>query len=345
MNALCLVCASVLLAVDDPAPTAVPAYDPLAVPTSVVPSNAVPGKSNREPSGGPVGKTVDFTVKDAARNREIPIRVYLPPGESHAVVLFSHGLGGCREGSTFLGKHWSARGYTAVFVQHPGSDESVWRDQPLAKRMSAMRDAASLKNFMLRAEDIPVVLDQLAKWNQDSKHPLAGKAKAERVGMSGHSFGGHTTQAASGQNFGLGGQRLTDKRVKAAIVMSPSAPERGDAAIAFGKVNIPWLLMTGTKDTAAIGGQTVESRRKVYPALPLGDKFELVLENAEHSVFTDRALPGDQRPRDPAHHRAILALSTAFWDAYLRDDAAAKAWLTGPAARQVLSPGDEWSRK
>ncbi|MFO0906367.1 MAG: dienelactone hydrolase [Pirellulales bacterium] len=331
MNALCLFCAGLLLAADQPAPAASPAYDPLAVP-----SNA-----NREPNG----RTVDLTVKDAARNREIPIRVYLPPGDSQTVVLFSHGLGGSREGSTFLGKHWSARGYTAVFVQHPGSDESVWRDQPLAKRMSAMRDAASLKNFMLRAEDIPVVLDQLEKWDQDSQHPLAGKAKTKRVGMSGHSFGGHTTQAVSGQNFGIGGQRLTDKRVKAAIVMSPSAPERGDVATAFGKVSIPWLLMTGTKDTAAIGGQTVESRRKVYPALPPGDKFELVLENAEHSVFTDRALPGDQQQRNPAHHRAILALSTAFWDAYLRDDADAKAWLAGPAARQILAPGDEWSKK
>ena len=30
------------------------------------------------------------------------------------------------------------------------------------------------------------------------------------------------------------------------------------------------------------------------------------------------------RPNEANHHRAILALSTAFWDAWLRDDAAAK---------------------
>ena len=33
--------------------------------------------------------------------------------------------------------------------------------------------------------------------------------------------------------------------------------------------------------------------------------------------------------RNPNHHRSILALTTAFWDAYLRDDARGKAWLDG----------------
>lgn len=46
----------------------------------------------------------------------------------------------------------------------------------------------------------------------------------------------------------------------------------------------------------------------------------MALHNPEHSAFTDRPLPGDTDPRNPNHHRAILALSTAFWDAYLRDN-------------------------
>ena len=297
-------------------------------------------------------RSIDLSVIDVARDREIPIRVYLPPdnaGRSRPaaspVVLFSHGLGGSRAGSPFLGKHWAARGYVAVFLQHRGSDESVWKDQPLAKRMAAMREAASGKNYLLRAQDVPAVLDQLAKWNGESGHELAGRLDAQTVGMSGHSFGGHTTQAVAGQKFPLGGQALTDARVKAAIVMSPSAPDRGDINAAFGSVKIPWLLMTGTHDTAAIGSQTPESRRRVFPALAPGDKFELVLDKAEHSAFTERPLPGDQQQRNPNHHRAILALSTAFWDAYLREDAAAKAWLLGDGPRRILEPADVWQKK
>ena len=60
-------------------------------------------------------------------------------------MLFSHGLGGSREGSAFLGKHWAARGYVVVFLQHPGSDESVWKSKPFAERMPAMRQAAGLR--------------------------------------------------------------------------------------------------------------------------------------------------------------------------------------------------------
>ncbi len=64
----------------------------------------------------------DLSIKDAKRSREIPIRVYLPTDKTAApVVLFSHGLGGNREGSAFLGKHWASRGYVAVFLQHHNS--------------------------------------------------------------------------------------------------------------------------------------------------------------------------------------------------------------------------------
>ena len=76
-------------------------------------------------------------------------------------MLFSHGLGGNREGSAYLGNHWAARGYVAVFLQHPGSDDGVWKNQPLRERNRAMRDAASGPNFLLRVKDVPAVLDQL----------------------------------------------------------------------------------------------------------------------------------------------------------------------------------------
>lgn len=292
-------------------------------------------------------QTTDLTVHDEARNRDLPLRVYLPATKEPApVVLFSHGLGGTREGSAFLGQHWAARGYVAVFLQHPGSDDSVWKDLPLAKRLAAMQQAASLPNFLLRVQDVPAVLDQLATWNAESGHPLAGRLDPERVGMSGHSFGAQTTQAVAGQSLPLGGQRFTDPRIKAAVVMSPSSPRGGgDMKAAFGSVKVPWLLMTGTKDTAPIGGQTVESRLAVFPALAAGNKYELVLDNAEHSAFTDRALPGDTQRRNPNHHRAILALSTAFWDAFLRGDDAAQAWLDGSGPRDVLEAKDTWQKK
>jgi predicted dienelactone hydrolase len=244
---------------------------------------------------------------------------------------------------SYLGKHWSARGYVTVFLQHPGSDESVWKDVAIGKRMAAMQEAASGENLLLRLEDVPAVLNQLEKWHKTPEHALTGRFDMTRVGMSGHSFGALTTQGVSGQTLAVYGPKYTDRRIKAAVVMSPGSPKLGDPKKAFGEVKTPWLLMTGTNDTARIGGQTVESRRAVYPALADGGKYELVLNEGAHSAFTDRAVPGEQR--NPNHHRVILATSTAFWDAYLREDTAAKTWLDGAGPRGVLETADVWQRK
>jgi predicted dienelactone hydrolase len=289
---------------------------------------------------------LDLTIHDEARNRDIPIRVYrCGKIKAAPVLLFSHGLGGSREMGLYLGEHWAARGYIAVFLQHPGSDTSVWKGKRPAQIMTAMKEAANAENFLLRAKDVPAVLDQLEVWNKDSKHELFGAFDLEQIGMSGHSFGAVTTQAVSGQTAARGKFNLTDPRIKAALPMSPSSPAVGDPASAFGKVGIPWLLMTGTKDVSAIGGATVETRRAVYPALPPGGKYELVLDEAEHSVFTDRELPGDRNKRNPNHHRVILALSTAFWDAYLKGDERAKSWLDGEGPRAVMETKDLWQKK
>jgi hypothetical protein len=79
--------------------------------------------------------------------------------------------------------------------------------------------------------------------------------------------------------------------------------------------------------------------------LPAGGKYELVLDKAEHSVFTERPLPGETEKRNPNHRRVILALSTAFWDTYLRGDAAAKAWLDGDGPKAILESGDKFQKK
>lgn len=304
------------------------AYDPLVIPAQFTP------------------EIIDLTVNDAERKRDIPVRVYLPAEKTPApVVIFSHGLGGSREGSAYLGHHWAARGYVAVFIQHHGSDTSVWQDKPKGQRLESMRQAASLENFMLRVKDVPAVLDQLERWNKTGGDIPAGRLDLTRIGMSGHSFGAVTTQAVSGQSTRRGGMPFTDSRIKAAVALSPGAPRHYTPHQAFGQVKIPWMLMTGTKDVAIIGDADLKSRLAVFPALPPGGKYELVLNRAEHSAFSDRALPGDSEARNPNHHRAVLALSTAFWDAYLRGNTEAKVWLDGTGPRSILEKDDRWQMK
>ena len=294
---------------------------------------------------GQRARVLDLTVQDTARDRSIPIRVYLPAGSAAApILLFSHGLGGSRESNRYLGEHWSARGYVAVFMQHVGSDESVWKGLPPGQRPAALSKAVNQQTIVARLRDVPAVIDQLERWNQSGEPTLAGRLDLARIGMSGHSFGAQTTQAVSGQRQVNGAVVFIDKRIKVAVIMSPNTPRAAaDPRQVFDGVGIPWLLMTGPKDSSRVGDLTLEDRLTVFPALPPGGKYELVLDGAEHEAFSERPLPGSSH--NPNHHRVILALSTAFWDAWLRDDAAARAWLDGNGPKSVLESGDRWQRK
>lgn len=287
----------------------------------------------------------DQDVFDAKRDMKIPVRLYVPfPHDLRPVVIFSHGLGGSRENNVYLGKHWAGRGYVTVFLQHPDSDESVWKGKGPANFMTSMQQAASGKNLKSRVQDTKALLDQLEIWNNEDGCPIRGMLDLTRIGLSGHSFGARTTQAIGGQWFPIVGQGWNDARVKAAVMFSPSGPKRGNAGQVFAGVKIPWLLMTGTRDVGKIGGSALEDRLNVFPHLPEKGKYELVLFDAEHSAFSERAMSGDAE-KNPNHHRVILALTTAFWDAWLRNNESAKAWLEGTGPASVLEEKDRWQKK
>lgn len=291
-------------------------------------------------------KTFLFDPVDASRDRIVPVKVYLKPSsKAQPVILFSHGLGGSRENSAYLGNHWADHGYVAVFVQHAGSDEEVWKSAGPGDRMDALKKAASVESALARYADIPFVIDELEKWNVAGEHPLKGKLALEKIGLCGHSFGAVTTQALMGQRSRLG-RSFQDIRIDAFFAMSPSLSRGLSAAEAFGHLTAPVLCMTGTEDDSPITPETTpESRREVYAAMPAGDKYQLVFEGGGHFAFSDTGFRDEKRIAH--HHPAIQLVSTRFWDSYLKDDASAKAWLqsSAPRAEAALVEKDVWEWK
>lgn len=269
--------------------------------------------------------------RDAERNRIVPVKIYSPQSDAgpFPVVVFSHGLGGSREGYEYLGQGWAAHGYVAVHLQHVGSDDSVWKDVPLGKRMSAMkRAAAQPRNAMDRVQDVSFAIDELTRLNATNSI-WRGKMDLKRIGVAGHSFGAHTTLATAGAAYsGWGEATLADPRVKAAIPMSAPVPaNKTRLEAAFAGVKIPCLHMTGTKDDSPIGETKAVERRLPFDHCRNSDQFLITFTGGDHAIFggRERKFGG---AKDAEFQRLISQSSLAFWDAYLRDDARAKEWLT-----------------
>jgi dienelactone hydrolase len=269
--------------------------------------------------------------RDEKRGRVVPVKIYAPKSGAgpFPVIIFSHGLGGSREGYEYLGQGWAAHGYVSVHLQHAGSDESVWKDVSLGKRMSAMRRAAAQpRNAMERVSDVRFAIDELARLSATNLI-WRGKLDLARLGVAGHSFGAHTTLATAGAAYsGWGGATLADPRVKAALPMSaplPANKARLDGA--YAGVEVPCLHMTGTKDDSPIGDTKAAERRLPFDHCHSSDQFLITFTGGDHAIFggRERKLGG---AKDAEFQRLICQSSLAFWDAYLRDDAKAREWLT-----------------
>ncbi len=133
-------------------------------------------------------------------------------------------------------------------------------------------------------------------------------------------------------------------RIRAAVVMSPSSPSLQSADSAFGSVATPCLLLTGTRDSVALlSNQSVDSRRAVFPALPSGNAYELVLHNATHSAFTERSRKHEP-PHNPKHHRLSKRLQPLFGTHICRVIKRQK-WLREGGAKNAIEPQDTWQTK
>jgi predicted dienelactone hydrolase len=296
-------------------------------------------------------ETASFEWTDAARNREVPVKVYYPKDGAgpFPLIVFSHGLGGSREGYEYLGRHWASHGYVSVHVQHKGSDTEVWKGAANREEaMKGMRDSlADVTNAIDRPRDVSFVIDSVTKLNAEDAR-FKGRIDLDRVGMAGHSFGAWTTLAVAGQGspaLARLGKPLADPRVKAAIAMSAPAPAAARRGNAFAGVKIPALHMTGTLDDSPISDSKAADRRVPFDKIAGVDQFLVTFEGGDHMVFSGRPRAMGGGAKDPLFQDLILQSTTAFWDAYLRGDAAAKTWLAGDGFEKVLGANGKWEKK
>ncbi len=272
------------------------------------------------------------TVSDGAGGT-LAVTVHFPAAGSGPwpVIVFSHGLGGSRDGYAFLGSHWAAHGYVSIHPTHPGSDGSIFRGglAGVGERLrAATRDPEVLRS---RPRQIGAVLDGLTSLEQQVP-ALAGRLDAANCGVAGHSFGAWTTLMCAGVRSLLGD--ASDPRPRACIALSPPGPGARTPEGAYAGATRPLLIVTGSDDRqpAVIDPDPTHDgrwRASVFDRLPAGNAALAWLDGANHSTFSGGAgaqMLGDPPPT-PEHLAAVRDLTLAWWDWRLRGSATAAEFL------------------
>ena len=272
-----------------------------------------------------------FQWQDASRDRSVPAKLYLPTGPLAAgdvpMVVFSHGIGGSKDGYSYLGRYFAAHGYASFHVQHVGSDRQIWRGNPLAlvfRLSEAAQDAEALN----RVNDIKFALDRLLM------DPVGKAINAKRLVAAGHSYGANTTMLLAGAKVDLNGNtvHVRDPRFGAAILISaPPFYGMGDPLNIVSGIDVPTLHITATADEIEIPGYNsgVADRLALYRATGAttqAPKVLAVFKDGSHSIFTDRMGTGGVA-LNPKVKVATRQLALAFLNwLHAKDSAALDLW-------------------
>jgi dienelactone hydrolase len=280
-------------------------------------------------------RTFDLDWADPARQRPVPVRLYLPAQAAAArpvpLVVFSHGIGGSRSGYSYLGSHFAAEGYASLHLQHVGSDRGLWTGGSPLALVGRLQGAAQEAEAIARVHDLRFALDQALGGE------FAPLLDGQRVVAAGHSYGANTTLLASGARVVRDGQTLDlrEPRLRAAIVIS-APPFYGESSLEpiLGPVRLPSLHVSATEDIIRIPGyySGPEDRVAVFDAIGSPRKALAMFNGGSHSMFTDRAGTGGVLLNGQVK-AATKELAAAFLrQVLLGDEQALQAWPQRHAA-------------
>ena len=254
----------------------------------------------------------------------LPLRITWPSGEGpYPLIVFSQGAVCPKNMYASVTDHWTSHGYVTIVPVHIDSESNGF----------GFQDLAGTDLVVERIKDMKYVLNSLDQI-EGSVQGLTGKIDRSQIAVSGHSFGGQIALALTGLEM-LDTQSsepvdMTDSRYKVAVVLSGVGQLPNMAPDAFSRYDRPVYSSGGTKDLGATGRGPVHPwpwRMAAYFETPPGEKYGLVLDEGDHYYggLICRETAGGAP--DFQGLSIIRGTSTAFLDAFLKDDTDAKEFL------------------
>ena len=334
---------------------------------------------------GPLKVVVVPTValQDKSRVKAIDVLVRYPEGGGpFPVIVFSHGALSSKEAFGTASEHWASHGYVVIHPNHAdarggeggggvgggrlrdlreagdrGSEglkaagaDNRETDRGVGRLMGRLEGVVGGNARIDRIKDITSILDALDQLERQVP-AVRGKLDRGAIAVAGHSFGAYVAQCHGGVQTLVDGEltSLADSRVKCVVPISAQGESENFGLIAesWAEARLPAMHITGTRDRSMPdrpGGQMGEVSTNVVPfeRSPAGGKYLLVIEGATHVSFGGR-LGNIRGGGDPA--ALTKSVSLAFFDAYLKHDDEAKAWLDREGATQWLGTQGKLRRK
>ena len=270
------------------------------------------------------------------------------PG-TYPLVVFSHSSGQHRRMASFLCTHLTSHGYVVAALDHSEvvAPELARRENETEEQKRA-RVRAWVAN---RVPDIRFLLDFVLSSGLESDLHL----EPTQIGIVGHSFGGWTALAATGE----------DTRIRAVVALAPggsSRPKPGiiPATLTFAwNRDVPTLYLVAENDTMT----PLAGMYELFDRTPSTRQL-MILRRADHMHFMDDVershelvrtlpwtaelawIPKEVRPigelcSGAQAHVFLRGLTLCHMDAYLKREPAAVRFLAGDITTELERRGVE----
>lgn len=253
----------------------------------------------------------------------------------YPLLIFSHGNWSDITKYDALLEHWASHGYVVLAPYHADGGG-------MARGIANSLRYGNEGLIAARVADVKRVLDHLAEL--DGIAPgLAARIDRQRIAVTGHSFGAFTAQQMAGAAAvdPETGARVEgrDRRVRAVVAISPPGPmfdiinERS-----WLDVDMPMLVTTGTWDVNKQFWPDWRQHTLSWQTAKPGSNWLLVVQGADHYLGNLICRPEREAAPQTDALAMVNATAVTFLDAWLKDDAAARAWLESPPL-QTLTGG------
>lgn len=296
---------------------------------------------------GDADVNVVYPVKLDRPGRMIPLPVRVTwPNETdssgpYPLVVFSQGALCPKNMYAAVTDHWTSHGYVTISPLHLDSESNGFGFQDLAGKDLVGERIADMAYILDSLDDLEKMVPG-----------LAGKIDRNQIAAAGHSFGGQIAMAMTGLEItnAATGEPVPaeDERYDVAVVISGVGPMPSIADGAFSRYQGPVYSSGGTKDLGATGRGPIHPwpwRMASYFDTPPGDKYGVVLDEGDHYYG---GLICRETAGGAVDHQGLSIIrgtSTAFLDAYLKQDKDAKAFLESADVQQLTNNRATLERK